>query len=87
MKDRLQQGFAVALYIAALYLWLLNGFWYFFALLFLLHLAELFLISWKIGRLSGKSHFVTILMTLIFGYTWWLPIQKNLLQDHSEAKG
>ena len=77
-KDKIQQGICFALYAAAIILWVTNGFWYLFAALFLLHFVELLVKGWRIGQQAGKPALVTILMTLICGYTWWLPLEKSL---------
>ena len=32
----------------------------------------------SIGTKAGKSKVHSIIMTLIFGFTWWLPVQKEM---------
>jgi hypothetical protein len=78
MKDRIQQAICFGLYGLAIYLWVFNRFWYLFAVLFILHLVELLLEGWQVGKRAGKSAWVTIFMTLICGFTWWLPLKKNI---------
>ena len=72
MKDKIQQTICLVLWALAVYLWTAYTFWQFFAFLFALHLTELLLKGWQ----AGKSSFDTIVMTLIFGFTWW-PHWKN----------
>jgi len=80
MKDMIQQGMCVLLYALAVYLWAAHGLWYLFAGLFALHFTELLVVGWRVGRQAGKPPLVTIGMTLLCGYTWWLPLQRSLAQ-------
>jgi hypothetical protein len=86
MKDKIQQILCVVLYAAAIYLWAAKGFWYLFAFLFLLHFTELLIKGWNVGKRAGKSAPVTIVMTLVCGYTWWLPLEKSLNSVKNEEK-
>ncbi len=46
--------------------------------LFVLHLAEVPL-SLKIGKSKGVSRQRVVRNTLLFGFTWWLPLKKGVL--------
>lgn len=46
--------------------------------LFLLHCGEL-PISSGIGRAKGLSMFHTFIHTAIFGFTWWVPLKKGVI--------
>lgn len=46
--------------------------------LFILHLAEVPL-SLKIGKSRGISKQRVVFNTLLFGFTWWLPIKRGVL--------
>jgi hypothetical protein len=46
--------------------------------LFILHLAEVPL-SLKIGKFRRISKLRVVLNTLLFGFTWWLPIKRGVL--------
>ena len=85
-KDKIQQAICFVLIAAALALWVVNGFWYLFAVLFLLHFAELLVKGWRIGQRAGKPAAVTIVMTMICGYTWWLPLEKSLRDTKGQGK-
>ena len=85
MKDTILQAICIVLFAFAIYLWAIEGVWYLFAALFVLHFVELLLKGWKIGRQAGKSPLVTIVMTLLCGFTWWLPLQKSLRQKKAEG--
>ena len=86
MKDKIQQAGCLILYILAIYLWVTRGFWYLFAALFLLHFVELLLKGWAVGKQARKSAFVTIVMTLMCGFTWWLPLEKAVNESKSEVR-
>lgn len=68
---------ALLLWIISIMIWFYLGWWYFTVFLFVLHLAEVFLKGVKVGKKAGKPVIHSVIMTLIFGYTWWLPIQKR----------
>ncbi|MDP3176660.1 MAG: hypothetical protein Q8M76_02070 [Spirochaetaceae bacterium] len=76
-KNTLNRVFAAALWAIAVALWAALGFWYLAAGLFLLHFVEIFVAGLKVGRRSGKSILVSVILTLVFGYTWWLPLKKS----------
>jgi hypothetical protein len=46
--------------------------------LFVLHLSEVPLSS-KIGKSKGISKLRVVLNTLLFGFTWWLPLKRGVL--------
>ncbi len=48
-----------------------------FTLLVLLHASELF-ITLPLGRQKGLSSTRTVLMTMLFGFTWWVPLKRGI---------
>jgi hypothetical protein len=79
----LQQAFAVFLIFGAVplgYLFdhILAG-WLAFLFVILLHLSEL-LVTIPLARQRKLSIRVAILKTMLFGYTWWVPLKRGLLQ-------
>lgn len=48
-----------------------------FVLLVLLHTGEL-IITLPLGRQKGLSSTRTLLMTLLFGFTWWVPLKRGI---------
>ncbi len=52
--------------------------WGFFIGLVILHSAEL-LTSLKIGKEKGLSVRTVITKTLLYGFTWWVPIKKGIM--------
>lgn len=75
--DKINKIITIAIWIIGVYLWITRGFWYIVAGVFALHLVEVFAKGIPVGTKAGKSKLYSIIMTLIFGFTWWLPIQKE----------
>ena len=48
------------------------------AALALMHGTECFLIGVKTGREYGKKLAYSIVMCMSFGFTWWLPLKKQM---------
>ena len=70
--------FTTALWIAAIYLsWHLAWPWLLVALA-ALHLAELLAVGYRTGGAAGVSGAKSILMCMLFGFLWWLPIKRQL---------
>ncbi len=53
--------------------------WIFFLPLFALHIVEVPLIGLKIGRDKNIPVPITIIKTLLFGFCWWLPLKKGII--------
>lgn len=66
---------------AAIYLIVARHFWYLFLIMILIHVGELFLTAYRRGIKAGKSAGYTVLMTLIFGYAWWLFLDEQQIPD------
>ena len=47
-------------------------------LIFCLHFVELILTGYKTGIEFGKKKIETVINTLLFGFTWWLPLKKKM---------
>jgi energy-coupling factor transporter transmembrane protein EcfT len=62
----------ILLWLLALYLLFFTKFWYLASFIFALHLVELFVIGYQKGRQAGVSPAKTIVLVLLFGFTWWL---------------
>lgn len=67
---------ALLCWVAALYLFLVYDFWYVLLALLLLHTGEVIWPGYKLGKKAGYSGGYSILMTLIFGFTWWLYLDE-----------
>ena len=76
--DLVNKIVTILIWIASIYLWVTKGFWYITAFLFALHFAEVFIKGVSVGTKAGKSKFYSVIMTLIFGFTWWLPIEREM---------
>lgn len=54
--------------------------WLVFTLMFcILHPLEL-LVSSPIARTSGVPAFKNVIMTLVFGIVWWLPLKRGIFE-------
>ncbi len=76
--DTINKIITILIWIASIYLWITKGFWYLTAAVFILHFFEIFVKGIKVGTKAGKSKMYSVVMTLVFGFTWWLPIQKEM---------
>jgi len=76
--EKINKIVVILVWIAAIYLWLANGLWYIPAAILALHIVEVFVKGIPIGKKAGKSNGYSILMTLVFGFAWWLPLQNEL---------
>lgn len=53
--------------------------WCLYAALFILHVFEL-KTALKIGREKGLSTLRVVVMNLIFGFTWWVPLKQGIVK-------
>lgn len=86
------QGWQIAGYSITILLWIgaillsILSSWHWLGIgLFLLHLAELFLIGLRTGRETGVPGWKTISGCLLFGFIWWLPLRRQLKYDAGDA--
>ena len=78
MKQLFQFVLTIFLWIISIYLWATKKFTYLLYALAGLHFIETLLIGVKTGLKYGKNLFYSILMTMTFGFTWWLPLHKQI---------
>lgn len=81
MKQLLQYFLVILLWIAAVVLWAAGATFWVFLALFALHVAELFIIGFRTGQEYGVSPVRSIILCLLFGYVWWLPISRTMKAD------
>ena len=53
--------------------------WGLYAALFVLHVFEL-KTALKIGREKGLSTLRVVVMNLLFGFTWWVPLKQGIIK-------
>jgi hypothetical protein len=53
--------------------------WMLFLMLMMLHLSEMKK-AYTVGREKGLSDGRIILMNMIFGFTWWLPLKRGIFK-------
>ena len=73
------------LWIGAVVLSLYSGWYWLLIGLILLHLGELFLIGIQTGRKTGMPGWKAALFCMLFGFIWWLPLQRQLKYDAGDA--
>jgi len=76
--EKVNKIITVIIWGIGIYLWIAKGFWYIAVGIFILHFLEIFIKGIPVGTKAGKSKMYSVIMTLIFGFTWWLPIQKEM---------
>lgn len=86
------QGWQIAGYSITILLWigaillsiLSSWHWLVFGLL-ALHFVELVLIGYQTGRKTGVPLWKTLTGCMLFGFIWWLPLQRQLKYDAGDA--
>jgi hypothetical protein len=78
MKQTINYAVTLVLWGIAIILWTGASFPYLFWLLLALHLVELLVTGFKTGREYGVSAGKSVLMCMLFGYTWWLPLRRQM---------
>ena len=53
--------------------------WSIFSGLLLLHTSEIAIVR-KIGREKNVSLLRVVVKTILFGFTWWLPLKKGIIK-------
>lgn len=53
--------------------------WIIFIGLVVFHLSEIPIVSMKIGRERNVPVPAVIVKTLLFGFTWWLPLKNGII--------
>ena len=53
--------------------------WGLYTALFVLHLFEL-KTALRVGHAKGLSDMRIVIMNLIFGFTWWVPLKRGIIQ-------
>jgi hypothetical protein len=70
-------GIVIALWIGAIVLGAVFEFWYVAIGAVVIHVLELPFAGIPIGRRAGEPLPRSVVMTLVFGFTWWLPILRR----------
>ncbi len=55
-----------------------RGIWIPLALLVVMHLTEFFAVAIKVAKQNKIDMLTAFANCLCFGFTWWLPIKKNV---------
>jgi len=55
--------------------------WLFFIGMLIVHIIEIPMVSLKIGKEKGVPVSIVVLKTILFGFTWWLPLKKGIINQ------
>lgn len=80
MKQLLQYLLAILLWIAAV-IWAARGTPWLLLALIALHLVELVAIAYRTGRKFGIPAVRCIVLCMLFGFLWWLPLVRRMRAD------
>lgn len=72
MLGQVQRIATIILWALSIYLLIFTKFWYPFVFILGLHTVEIFVVGVKKGTAAGKSMLISMIMTLVFGFTWWM---------------
>ncbi len=81
MKKIINYVLALVLWLVSIVLWSSLSFPYVFYLLFGLHFVELVAIGFRTGRAHGVSAGKSILLCMLYGYLWWLPMRQQMTSE------
>ena len=81
MKTIINYLLTFLLWIAAIIIWAALSFPFLFFFLFGLHFIELLVIGFRSGKEYGVSPIKSILMCMLFGFNWWLPLRKQMKRE------
>ena len=81
MKRLLSYFNVILLWIAGVVLWVSGVTFWLFGALAILHTLELFIIGYRTGKQYGTPVLRAIVLCLLFGYVWWLPLRRIMRAD------
>ena len=73
----IQEVSVIILWFVFILLWVIMDWYWPFVILLILHLSENVVSHKKVAG-KGYSTMEVFLYTLVFGYTWWIPVQKGI---------
>lgn len=71
------RAMCIVLYALSIVLWIVWGLWFIFAAIALIHFCEMWIKGLRVGSQHDKSVIYSIAMTMLFGFAWWLPVDKG----------
>lgn len=70
------RGLTIIIWVVAFYLLISSNWWYLLGMIVVLHVIELPLKGYQAGVKAGYSGLYSSVMTLVFGFTWWLYLSE-----------
>jgi hypothetical protein len=78
MKQLIHYAITLVLWVVSMVLWANWAFPYLCLLLLAMHFVELLAVGLRTGRKYGLSTGTSLGMCMLFGFSWWLPLQKQM---------
>jgi hypothetical protein len=78
MRRIINYAITLVLWIVAILLWAVWKIPYLCWLLLVMHFIELIVVGFKTGRQYGVNAGKSTLLCMLYGYTWWLPLRKQM---------
>ncbi len=81
MRTVINYAITLLLWLVAFIVWSALSFPYLFYFLLVLHFVELIVIGFRTGKEYGVSAGKSILLCMLFGYSWWLPLRRQMKDE------
>lgn len=81
MKRLINYFITTLLWILSIVLWAKGVFPWLCIALLALHFAELIMIGYRTGRTMHRTPITSIVMCMLFGFFWWLPLRRDMKAD------
>lgn len=81
MKRLINYFITILLWILSITLWATGVFPWLCIALLALHFVELIVIGYRTGRAMNRTPAISIVMCMLFGYNWWLPLRRDMKAD------
>ena len=81
MKQYINFFLTIGLWVLAVVLWATGTFPWLCVALIALHFVELITVGYRTGRKANKPVIVSVIMCMLFGFFWWLPLMKSMKKD------
>ena len=81
MKNLINYFITILLWILSIVLWAIGVFPWLCIGLLVLHFTELTVIGYRTGRAMNRTPATSIVMCMLFGYNWWLPLRRDMESD------
>jgi len=81
LKKLINYFITLLLWILSIVLWATGVFPWLCIGLLVLHFTELIVIGYRTGRAMNRTPATSIVMCMLFGFIWWLPLRRDMKAD------